>query len=149
VVLTVLCTTPQPPGPTLFPYTTLFRSIYAGGRAARRVPGGIGYRSRGGADFRRTGRLGPWSSVAPGPSPGRSGRGRGRARVDGMKQTLEVLGFLAVVQGLAGLVSEFTDWHWGVVQRVGFLDGYELYASLALLVLGGALFAAAESRASG
>ncbi|MBM7088478.1 hypothetical protein ABZ606_08730 [Streptomyces sp. NPDC012461] len=66
-----------------------------------------------------------------------------------MKQTLEVLGFLAVVQGLAGLVSEFTDWHWGVVQRVGFLDGYELYASLALLVLGGALFAAAESRASG
>ncbi|MBD9733736.1 MULTISPECIES: hypothetical protein [unclassified Streptomyces] len=66
-----------------------------------------------------------------------------------MKQTLEVLGFLAVVQGLAGLVSEFTDWHWGVVQRIGFLDGYELYASLALLVLGGALFAAAESRASG
>lgn len=66
-----------------------------------------------------------------------------------MKQTLEVLGFLAVVQGLAGLVSEFTDWHWGVVQRIGFLDGYELYASLALLVLGGALFAAAEGRASG
>ncbi|NEC30334.1 hypothetical protein G3I20_28005 [Streptomyces sp. SID8111] len=66
-----------------------------------------------------------------------------------MKQTLEVLGFLAVVQGLAGLVSEFTDWRWGLVQRVGFLDGYELYASLALLVLGGALFAAAESRASG
>src|SRR5690606_34809381 len=60
------------------------RQIYAGGRAARRVPGGIGYRSRGGADFRRTGRLGPWSSVAPGPSPGRSGRGRGRARVDGI-----------------------------------------------------------------
>ncbi|CAL9379430.1 hypothetical protein [Streptomyces sp. enrichment culture] len=66
-----------------------------------------------------------------------------------MKQTLEVLGFLAVVQGLAGLVSEFTNWRWGVVQRLGFLDGHELYASIALLVLGGALFAAAESRASG
>ncbi|MFI1422693.1 hypothetical protein ACH4VX_32945 [Streptomyces sp. NPDC020731] len=66
-----------------------------------------------------------------------------------MKQLLEVMGFLAVVQGVAGLVSGFTDWHWGFVQRVGFLDGYEVYAGIALLVLGGALFAAAESRKPG
>lgn len=66
-----------------------------------------------------------------------------------MKQLLEVLGFLAVVQGVAGLVSEFTDWHWGFVQRFGFLDGYEVYASIALLVLGGALFAAAENQKPG
>ncbi|MDT0398646.1 MULTISPECIES: hypothetical protein [Streptomyces] len=66
-----------------------------------------------------------------------------------MKQLLEVLGFLALVQGVAGLVTEFTDWDWGFVQRLGFLDGYEVYASVALLVLGGALFSAAESRKSG
>ncbi|MEV8427841.1 hypothetical protein [Streptomyces chartreusis] len=66
-----------------------------------------------------------------------------------MKQLLEVLGFIALVQGVAGLVHEFTDWKWGLVQRVGFLDGYEVYASVALLVLAFALFAAAESRKSG
>ncbi|WP_217143210.1 hypothetical protein [Streptomyces sp. AC627_RSS907] len=66
-----------------------------------------------------------------------------------MKRLLEFLGLLAVVQGVAGLVHEFTDWNWGVVQRLGLLDGYEVYASVALLVLGGALFAAAESRKSG
>ncbi|MEV5105314.1 hypothetical protein ACFQ7G_14635 [Streptomyces massasporeus] len=65
-----------------------------------------------------------------------------------MKQVLEILGFLALVQGVAGLVHEFTDWNWGLVQRVGFLDGYEIYASVALLVLGVALFAAAGSRKS-
>ncbi len=66
----------------------------------------------------------------------------------GMKQVLEIVGFLALVQGVAGLVHEFTDWDWGLVQRLGFLDGYELYASVALLVLGVALFAAAGSRKS-
>ncbi len=66
-----------------------------------------------------------------------------------IKQLLELLGFLALVQGVAGLVHEFTDVHWGLVQRIGFLDGYELYASVALVVLAIALFAAAESRRSG
>jgi hypothetical protein len=66
-----------------------------------------------------------------------------------MKQLLELLGFFALVQGVAGLVHEFTDWHWGLVQRIGFLDGHGLYASVALLVLAIALFAAAESRKSG
>ncbi len=66
-----------------------------------------------------------------------------------MKQLLELLGFLAVVQGIMGLVGEFSDWNGGLVRRIGLLDGYELYGSLALLVLGGALFAAAESRKSG
>ncbi|MEG3626774.1 hypothetical protein [Streptomyces poriticola] len=66
-----------------------------------------------------------------------------------MKQLLEFLGFLAVVQGVAGLLHEFTDWHWGLVQRIGFLDGYEVYASVALLALGAALFSAAASRTSG
>ncbi|MFF8192623.1 hypothetical protein ACF05L_17540 [Streptomyces bobili] len=66
-----------------------------------------------------------------------------------MKQLLELLGFFALVQGVAGLVHEFTDLHWGLVQQVGVLDGYEVYASVALLVLAFALFAAAESRKPG
>ncbi|MEU0220602.1 hypothetical protein ABZ281_38605 [Streptomyces sp. NPDC006265] len=65
-----------------------------------------------------------------------------------MKGALEILGLLALVQGGAGLVHGFTDWNWGLVQRLGFLDDYEIYASAALLVLGVALFAAAGSRKS-
>jgi hypothetical protein len=68
-----------------------------------------------------------------------------------MKQILELLGFLALVQGTLGLVHEITGrlHGWGLVQRLGFLDGYEIYASVTLLVLAFALFAAAESRKSG
>ncbi|MFJ4465980.1 hypothetical protein ACIP2X_00515 [Streptomyces sp. NPDC089424] len=66
-----------------------------------------------------------------------------------MKQLLEFLGFIALVQGAMGLVHEFTDWHIGLVQRVGFLDGFGIYASVALVVLAFALFAAAESRKPG
>jgi hypothetical protein len=66
-----------------------------------------------------------------------------------MRQLLELLGFLALVQGGAGLLDEFTDWRIGLVQRIGLLDGYEVYASVALIVLAFALFAAAESRRSG
>lgn len=65
-----------------------------------------------------------------------------------MKQLLELFGFLALVQGVGGLLHEFTDLRWGLVQKIGFLDGYELYASVTLLVLAIALFAAAESRKS-
>ncbi|MBT3152234.1 hypothetical protein HTV45_15300 [Streptomyces sp. CHD11] len=63
-----------------------------------------------------------------------------------MKKLLEVVGFLATVQGVVGLVTEFTGWNRGLVHRWGFLDGYEIYASAALLVAAGALFAAAGSR---
>ncbi|MFI0537415.1 hypothetical protein RKD19_001770 [Streptomyces canus] len=66
-----------------------------------------------------------------------------------MKQLLELLGVLALVQGGAGLLHEFTGWHIGLVQRIGFLDGYGIYASVALIVLAFALFAAAESRGPG
>ncbi|MHA5053280.1 hypothetical protein [Streptomyces sp. SD15] len=65
-----------------------------------------------------------------------------------MKQVLEFLRVIAVIQGVAGLVYEFTGWlrGWGLVQRLDFLDGREIYGSIALLVLSFALFAAAESR---
>ncbi|NEA67305.1 hypothetical protein [Streptomyces sp. SID12488] len=66
-----------------------------------------------------------------------------------MKQLLEIAGFVALVQGAAGLLQAFTDLRWGLVQKLGFLDGYEIYASVALLVLSFALFAAAENRKPG
>lgn len=66
-----------------------------------------------------------------------------------MKQLLELIGFLALVQGVMGLLHEFADWHIGFLQQIGFLDGYEVYASVALIVLAFALFAAAGSRRPG
>ena len=77
----------------------------------------------------------------------RGGGPRGESRA--VKQLLELLGLIALVQGALGLVHEFTDWHVGLVQRLGFLDGYGVYASVALVVLAFALFAVAESRGSG
>ncbi|MDX3311286.1 hypothetical protein ACWGH3_28650 [Streptomyces sp. NPDC054884] len=65
-----------------------------------------------------------------------------------MKELLGLLGFFVLVQGVLGLLHEFAHWHVGLVQRIGFLDGYEVYVSVALLVLAFALFAAAESRGS-
>jgi hypothetical protein len=66
-----------------------------------------------------------------------------------VKQVLELLGFVALVQGVLGLLHEFTHWHVGLLRRLGFLDGYGVYASVALVVLAIALFAVAESRRSG
>ncbi|MFJ8489956.1 hypothetical protein ACIRBZ_16545 [Streptomyces sp. NPDC094038] len=66
-----------------------------------------------------------------------------------MKQLLELLGFVALVQGALGLLHEFSHWRVGLLQRLGFLDGYGVYASVALIVLACGLFAAAGSRGSG
>ncbi|MFF4571892.1 hypothetical protein [Streptomyces sp. NPDC001410] len=66
-----------------------------------------------------------------------------------MKQVLEFLGFIALMQGVMGLVHAFTHWHVGLVQRIGFLDGYEVYASVALVLLAFALFAVADGQKSG
>jgi hypothetical protein len=65
-----------------------------------------------------------------------------------MKQVLEVFGVLFLIQGMATLVHEVTGRlsGWGIVRRIGFLDGYEVYAGVTLIVLAFALFAAAESR---
>ncbi|KES08664.1 hypothetical protein BU52_01035 [Streptomyces toyocaensis] len=66
-----------------------------------------------------------------------------------MKQTLEVLGFLAVVRALAGPASEFAGWDRGPVHGFAFLEGHEIHAGIAPPVPGGAPFAAAESRKAG
>ncbi|MFH8223989.1 hypothetical protein ACH4C2_33290 [Streptomyces sp. NPDC018057] len=63
-----------------------------------------------------------------------------------MKKVLEVAGFVALAQGVLGFVQDFTHWRVGMVQRLSFLHGYEVFASFVLIVLGCALFAAAEGR---
>ncbi|MEV6696033.1 hypothetical protein AB0M68_02575 [Streptomyces sp. NPDC051453] len=63
-----------------------------------------------------------------------------------MKKVLEFIGAIALIQGAVGLLHEFTGWlSWGVIQHLGFLDGHEVYGSIALIVLAFALFAASES----
>ncbi|MEV7193677.1 hypothetical protein AB0N81_17995 [Streptomyces sp. NPDC093510] len=64
-----------------------------------------------------------------------------------MKRLLDFLGVILLFQGTVGLVHRLTgELHgWGLVQRIGFLDGYETYASVALTVLACALFAAVRS----
>ncbi|MFJ8629631.1 hypothetical protein [Streptomyces sp. NPDC093568] len=66
-----------------------------------------------------------------------------------MRHLLEFLGVIALAQGAVGLVNEFTGWDWGLIQGLDVLDGFEIYASVALLVLAFALFASAGSRKSG
>ncbi|MGW7073113.1 hypothetical protein ACWGII_13045 [Streptomyces sp. NPDC054855] len=65
-----------------------------------------------------------------------------------MKQVLEVFGVLLLIQGTVALVHELSGKlrGWGLVRRIGFLDGYEIYAGVTLIVLALALFAVAESR---
>ncbi|MGW1055280.1 hypothetical protein [Streptomyces sp. NPDC002521] len=61
-----------------------------------------------------------------------------------MKKVLEAAGFIALVQGVLGLVQEFTHWQVGLVQRLSFFDGYDAFASFILIIFACALFAAAE-----
>ncbi|MFH8489418.1 hypothetical protein [Streptomyces longisporoflavus] len=65
-----------------------------------------------------------------------------------MRQVLEVFGVLLLIQGVAAVVHGLTGRlrGWGIVRRIGFLDGYEIYAGVTLIVLALALFAVAESR---
>ncbi|WP_190080935.1 hypothetical protein [Streptomyces longisporoflavus] len=63
-------------------------------------------------------------------------------------QVLEVFGVLLLIQGVVAVVHELTGRlrGWGIVRRIGFLDGYEIYAGVTLIVLALALFAVAESQ---
>ncbi|MEV1024701.1 hypothetical protein [Streptomyces sp. NPDC050264] len=62
-------------------------------------------------------------------------------------QIVEVIAAFALIQGAVGLLHEFTGrLSWGLIRHIGFLDGREVYGSIALIVLAIALFAAAESQ---
>jgi hypothetical protein len=56
-----------------------------------------------------------------------------------MKGLLGILVFVLLSQGIGGLVHEFTDgrWRvWALVHRIHFLDGFEVYVCVGLVVLG-------------
>lgn len=62
-------------------------------------------------------------------------------------QIIEVVAGFALLQGVLGIVQEFTGrLGWGLIGRIGFLDGHEVYGSIALIVLAFAVFAAAEAQ---
>ncbi|MET8471510.1 hypothetical protein ABZY90_32785 [Streptomyces sp. NPDC006422] len=62
-------------------------------------------------------------------------------------QLVEVVGGFALIQGGVGVLHACTGWlGWGLIERVGFLDGREVYGSIALIVLAIALFAAVEAQ---
>jgi hypothetical protein len=65
-----------------------------------------------------------------------------------MKAILGFLCFVALSQGVGGLLYELTGgWFrlWTLTHRLHFLDGYRLYADIALIVLGLALAGVLES----
>ncbi|QLE70841.1 hypothetical protein FGW37_03815 [Streptomyces rectiverticillatus] len=64
-----------------------------------------------------------------------------------MKKLLEGVGVILVLQGLGGVVHGLTGWfhYWVVVRYLGFLDGYEMYASIVLAVIGAALVIASDA----
>ncbi|MHC5261176.1 hypothetical protein ACYSUO_25100 [Streptomyces sp. UC4497] len=62
-------------------------------------------------------------------------------------QIIEVIGGLALLQGAVGILQEFTGrLGWGLIGRIGFLDGHEVYGSVALIVFAFAVFAAVEAQ---
>ncbi|MFF1462887.1 hypothetical protein [Streptomyces sp. NPDC058330] len=64
-----------------------------------------------------------------------------------MKKYVETVGFLVFLQGVAGLLYEWTGWFrlGTVVARLDFLQGYALFVHIVLAVTGGALMVAADS----
>ncbi|GAA2890967.1 hypothetical protein GCM10010517_55240 [Streptosporangium fragile] len=64
-----------------------------------------------------------------------------------MKATIKILSILCLVQAAGGVVSNvWGDGRgWYLVNHIGFLDGYEIFASIVVGVLGLALGAAASS----
>ncbi|MFJ8312865.1 MULTISPECIES: hypothetical protein [unclassified Streptomyces] len=63
-----------------------------------------------------------------------------------MRKFLEVAGFVLLVQGIGGLLHEWTGWFdlWTVVHRPDALAGHEIFASIVLAVAGAAVLIAAE-----
>ncbi|MEV3873197.1 hypothetical protein [Streptomyces sp. NPDC049906] len=62
-----------------------------------------------------------------------------------MKRLWELLGFLALLQGVMGIAHRYADREWGVVRRVPFFEGYELFVSVCLVLLSFTLFGVAGS----
>ncbi|MFI6319397.1 hypothetical protein ACIBG8_17835 [Nonomuraea sp. NPDC050556] len=68
-----------------------------------------------------------------------------------MKTVVEVSGWLLLLQGIGGVINNLWGW-WGWAHGllvVNLLDGYRIFAAIALGVLGFALLAAAGSLKKG
>ncbi|MEV0495213.1 hypothetical protein [Streptomyces atratus] len=63
-----------------------------------------------------------------------------------MKKLCESVGFIVFVQGVAGLLHEWTGWFrlWTVVRRVELLGGYPVFVNIVLVVAGSAVMVAAD-----
>ena len=67
---------------------------------------------------------------------------------EAMKNILGIVAFICLAQGTGGILYEITDgwFRWfAAVQRIPFLDGYEIYVCVLLLALGLAVGAASDS----
>lgn len=64
-----------------------------------------------------------------------------------MRRTVVAAGAILLVQGAAGLLHHVLGWFgsWALVRHLGFLEGYEIFANLVLVVLGAALVVAART----
>jgi hypothetical protein len=58
-----------------------------------------------------------------------------------VKRSLEAVGFLMVVAGLAGMVHHFVGWFrfWGFLRRVELFREHDIAANVGLIVLGAAI----------
>ncbi|MER8088337.1 MULTISPECIES: hypothetical protein [unclassified Streptomyces] len=63
-----------------------------------------------------------------------------------MKKICESVGFLVFVQGVAGLINEWTGWFrfWTLVRRLDFVGPYATFVNIVLAVAGAAVMVAAD-----
>ncbi|MCX4531635.1 hypothetical protein [Streptomyces sp. NBC_01669] len=63
-----------------------------------------------------------------------------------MKKLCESVGFIVFIQGVAGLLHEWTGWFrlWAVVRRMEFLSGYPVFVNIVLVVAGASVMVAAD-----
>ncbi|MET7311968.1 hypothetical protein ACWD7C_10705 [Streptomyces sp. NPDC005134] len=63
-----------------------------------------------------------------------------------MKKRCESVGFIVFIQGVAGLLHEWTGWFrlWAVVRRMEFLGGYTVFVNIVLVMTGAAVMVAAD-----
>ncbi|MFI6062320.1 hypothetical protein [Streptomyces sp. NPDC051286] len=63
-----------------------------------------------------------------------------------MKKLCESAGFIVFIQGIAGLLHEWTGWFrfWAVVRRLEFLGGHPVFVDIVLVVTGASVMVAAD-----
>ncbi|MEU0379327.1 hypothetical protein ABZ093_18780 [Streptomyces cyaneofuscatus] len=64
-----------------------------------------------------------------------------------MKKIVETIGFLVFIQGIGGLLYEWTGWFrlWTLVRHIDFLSAHSLFVHIVLVVTGAAVMVAADA----